>query len=50
MSQMCSLLVAEMQGKFLGTLTRKSSDGASGYLPQLEAFQDTSQQEVLRNV
>lgn len=22
MSQMCSLLVAEMQGKFLGTLTR----------------------------
>lgn len=30
--------------------TKKSSDGVSGYLPQLEAFQHTSQQEVLRNV
>lgn len=32
------------------TLPKKSSNGVSGQLPQLEALQDTSQQEVPRNV
>lgn len=56
MAQICSLLVAEMKYKFLGTL---AGNPPLLYLrrvvmvyqlPQLEALQDTSQQEVPRNV